>query len=199
MSDSQGPLPDSQGPDTRSAARSPWRVILRSALRAAGSVIAIVTVYYLLPLQTSITWVAIALLVAGLVVLIILIVFQVRFILASPFPGLRGVEALATSVPLFLVLFAASYVVMARASGASFGQPLTHTDALYFTVTVFTTVGFGDITAKTEAARILVTFQMIMDIVIIGLAIQAIVGAAKRGLQRRSAQSLPVLMTRDVS
>jgi len=32
---------------------------------------------------------------------------------------------------------------------------------LYFTVTVFATVGFGDITAKTEAARLVVTERWI--------------------------------------
>ena len=88
-------------------------------------------------------------LVIGLVVLIGLVAFQVRSIIASPFPGLRAIEALATSVPLFVLLFAAAYVVMATISASSFSQPMTRTNALYFTVTVFTTVGFGDITAKT--------------------------------------------------
>ena len=71
----------------------------------------------------------------------------------SPFPGLRGIEALATSVPLFLLLFASSYVVMAGLSAGDSGERLTHTDGLYFAVTVFSTVGFGDITAKSQAAR----------------------------------------------
>jgi hypothetical protein len=47
-----------------------------------------------------------------------------------------------------------------------FAGPLTRTDALYFTVTVFPTVGFGDITARSETARIVVTGQMIADLVI---------------------------------
>ena len=50
---------------------------------------------------------------------------------------------------------------MAALSAGNFSQPLNHTDALYFTVTVFATVGFGDITATTEAARLVVTGQMI--------------------------------------
>jgi voltage-gated potassium channel len=71
--------------------------------------------------------------------------------------GLRAIEALATSVPLFLLLFASTYVVMAAMSASNFGGRLTHTDGLYFTVTIFSTVGFSDITAKTEAARLVVT------------------------------------------
>ena len=59
------------------------------------------------------------------------------------------------------------------------------TYGLYFTVTVFSAVGFGDITAKTETAR-LVTGQMIADLIILGLAIKIIVGAVKRGQQRQT-------------
>jgi len=117
--------------------------------------------------------------------LIALVAFQVRSIIVSPFPGLRAIEALATSLPLFLLLFASTYLVMATISASSFTQPLTHTDALYFTVTVFATVGFGDITAKTETARLVVTGQMAVDLVIIGIGAKIILGAITRGRQRR--------------
>jgi voltage-gated potassium channel len=151
-----------------------------TVLRVIGSIAVLVTVYYQLPLQTSSTAIAITILLIGLVLLIALIAWQVRSILASSFPGVRAVEALATSVPLFLLLFASSYAVMARLSAANFSEPLDRTNALYFTVTVFSTVGFGDITATSHTARLVVTGQMIADLVVIGIAIQAIVGAAKR-------------------
>ena len=137
-------------------------------LRAAGASAALVGIYYLLPLDRSSAGAAVTMLVTGLVALIALITFQVRSILVSRFPGLRAVEALATSIPLFLLLFASAYLVMSTESAGSFSQQLTHTDALYFTVTVFATVGFGDITAKTEAARLVVTGQMIIDLIISG-------------------------------
>ena len=132
-------------------------------------------------------------LVIGLAVFIGLVAFQVRAIAQSPFPGLRAIEALATSVPLFLLLFAAAYTLMATMSASNFSQPVTRTDAIYFTVTVFATVGFGDITAKTEAARLVVTGQMIADLIIIGLGLRVIVGAVQRGRQRqpRDAGTVP--------
>jgi Ion channel len=170
-------------PDTR----PPRRTIVRAVLRAVGSTAALVAIYYLLPLDRSSTGVAVTMLAIGLAVLIALVVYQVRWILRSRFPGLRGVEALATSIPLFLLLFASTYVVMAAISAGNFSEPLTRTDALYFTVTVFSTVGFGDITAKTEAARLVVTGQMIVDLVAVGLAVKVIVGAVKQGRQRQPA------------
>jgi hypothetical protein len=168
-------------PAARPKARPPHRIIAGAVLRAAGSTAALVAIYYLLPLGHSSTWVAVTMLAIGLAVLVGLVTFQVRWILRSRFPGLRGVEALATSIPLFLLLFAGTYVVMAAISASNFSEPLTRTDALYFTVTVFATVGFGDITAKTEAARLVVTGQMIVDLVTIALVVKVIVDAAKRG------------------
>ena len=182
MTDSAGP-----GPGARQRARPSYRMIARAVLRILGSTTALVALYYLLPLDRFPAWGAVTTLVIGLAVFIGLVAFQVRSIIRSPFPGLRAGEALATSVPLFLLLFAGTYVVMATMSASNFGGRLTHTDGLYFTVTVFSTVGFGDITAKTQTARLVVTLQMITDLVIYGVAIKVFVRAVKLGQQRKGA------------
>ena len=56
---------------------------------------------------------------------------------------------------------------------------------LCFALTVLATVGFGDITARTEAARLLVAGQMIIDLIILGAGVRVIVGAITRGRQWR--------------
>ena len=175
------------GPAARRAARPSRRLIVRAVLRIVGSAAALVTLYYALPLDRSSAWAAVTILVTGLAVFAVLVAFQVRAIIRSPFPGLRAIEALATSVPLFLLLFAGTYVVMATMSAGNFGERLTHTDGLYFAVTVFSTVGFGDITAKTGAARLVVTGQMVADLVILGLAVKVIMGAVSRRRQQGEA------------
>ena len=110
-------------PAARPETRPPRRTIVRAALRAVGSTAALVALYYLLPLDRSSTWVAVTMLAIGLAWLIALVAFQVRWILRSRFPGLRGVEALATSIPLFLLLFASTYVVLATISASNFSEP----------------------------------------------------------------------------
>jgi voltage-gated potassium channel len=62
---------------------------------------------------------------------------------------------------------------------------LTRSSALYFTVTVFSTVGFGDITAKTDVARLVVTVQMLADLAVVAVVIRLILGAATRGVDRQ--------------
>lgn len=70
----------------------------------------------------------------------------------------------------------------------SFTASMDKIGAMYFTVTVFSTVGFGDITAKTDLARSLVTIQMLFNLVVIGLAAKVIFGAVDLGQKKRSAE-----------
>jgi voltage-gated potassium channel len=60
---------------------------------------------------------------------------------------------LPSSIPFFLLMTAGTYYEMARHSSSSFAGPLNRSDALYFTVAVFPTVGFGDVTATSQTAR----------------------------------------------
>ena len=60
------------------------------------------------------------------------------------------------------------------------GGRLTRTEALYFTVTVLSTVGFGDITPKTDVARIIVTIQMVLDLLVLGVVVRLILDTARR-------------------
>ncbi|MFI2738491.1 potassium channel family protein [Streptomyces sp. NPDC018711] len=170
----------------QAGARPSFRRIAWTVLRVLGTLFLLVTLYYLLPLDHTSTTAAPATLLIGLAVFVALVAGQVRTILRSPHPGLRAVEALATCVPFFLLLFAGAYVALASLSPDSFGTHLSHTDGLYFTVTVFSTVGFGDITAKSQTARLLVTVQMITNLIVLGLAIKAILAAVRRGQERKA-------------
>ncbi|MGP7997588.1 MAG: potassium channel family protein, partial [Streptosporangiaceae bacterium] len=57
--------------------------------------------------------------------------------------------------------------------------------ALYFAVTVFSTVGFGDITPKSEAARVVLIVQMLGDLALHGAGVRVLLGAVRRGQQRQ--------------
>ena len=45
---------------------------------------------------------------------------------------------------------------------------------------MLSTVGFGDITAKTDVARIIVTIQMMLDLLVLGVVVRLIAEAARR-------------------
>jgi voltage-gated potassium channel len=159
-----------------------WWAVLRSLLIA----VVLVVIYYLLPLDRPWDVATAVRLGVGLLVVAGVMVWQVRTIAGARYPGPRAAETLALILPLFLLLFASTYFLMERASATAFTQPLTRTDALYFTVTVFTTVGFGDITAKSEAARVVLIVQMLADLILLGAGIRVLLSAVQRGRERRS-------------
>jgi voltage-gated potassium channel Kch len=66
--------------------------------------------------------------------------------------------------------------------------PAMHTrvDALYFTVTTLGTVGFGDIVPAGQAARLLVTIQIMLNLMLIGAAFRLI---GQRVSQARGART----------
>jgi voltage-gated potassium channel len=159
--------------------------VLWALARALVNTTALVLLYYLLPLNRPVSWKTLGWLLGGLVLVALLVARQIRAILRARYPSLRAIEALATSIPLFLLVFAAAYQMLAASDPSSFSEHLTRTDTLYFVVTVFATVGFGDITAVRETARVLVMVQMLGDLVLIGLVIRAFLAAVDRGRQRQ--------------
>ncbi len=90
---------------------------------------------------------------------------------------------------MFLVLFSSTYFLLAQAVPGSFTESMNRTDALYFTVTVFATVGFGDIAPVTGTGRVLTTVQMIADLIVVGVIAKALFGAVRIGMRRRGSDS----------
>jgi len=163
----------------------PWGRVAVTVARSVLSVALLLVLYALLPLGAAPVGVAVAALVVGLLVLGGLIVWQFVAIGSARHPGLRAAEALAVAITLFLVLFAATYYRWSEGAPASFSEHLSRVDALYFTVTTFATVGFGDITAVSPAARVVVTLQMVGDLLVLGLIVNAMLSTARRARAAR--------------
>jgi len=123
------------------------------------------------------------LLVGSLIVFIGLVVWHVRATGRARYPGIRAAEGLATTIPFLMLTFAAVYYSLQLSSFGAFEVALTRLDALYFSVTVFATVGFGDIVAHSELARGIVTIQMIVDFLFVGAVVRVLVGAVNRRRQ----------------
>jgi hypothetical protein len=81
--------------------------------------------------------------------------------------------------------------VLASATPGAFTEPVNRTGALYFTLTVFSTVGFGDIAPVTQPARVAVMVQMVADLLVLGVLLRAVTGAVRvrrAGQQRMVAE-----------
>jgi voltage-gated potassium channel len=172
---------------TRRARR---RLVTVSLLRSAASVTLLVVVYYKAPLDGSLdtaSWIEFG---VGLLAFAAMIAWQVRAIINSDLPRLRAIQAVAVGLPLLLLMFASVYIVIARSQPDAFTEALSRTDSLYFTVTVFTTVGFGDIAPKTELARIVTVIQMLLGLIAVGLVARLLLTAVQVAV-RRHGEPLP--------
>ncbi|WP_433787839.1 potassium channel family protein [Actinomycetospora sp. CA-101289] len=161
------------------------RRVALSIVRSIATVVVLVVVYYALPLRGEAESGALVLFIGGLVLLGVLIVWQLRAIVRARHPVLRAVEAFASAIPLYLLIFASIYVRLETARPGAFSETLTHTDGLYFTMTVFATVGFGDIAPVTGPARVLVTIQMVGNLLVLGLLGRSVLEAVRRGQTRQ--------------
>jgi hypothetical protein len=166
------------------------RAVIAAPVRGVLTASVLVALYYLLPLDlggaSASTFVKLAL---GILVFLGAMAWQLRAITESEYPGLRALEGLFLAVPLFILLFASAYYTMSRGDASRFSAPLSRTDALYFTVTIVSTVGFGDITPKAEPARLTVTAQMMLDLVILGAGVRIILNAVQRARDRLTSQA----------
>jgi hypothetical protein len=142
--------------------------------------------YLVLPVRTASTVVAA---VAALIVLLLLVtvVFgrQARRILHSPWPALAAGESIVVVGAAYVLSFALLYTILSASSPAQFSEPLDKVDAVYFTITVLSTVGFGDITPVDGLARAVVSVQMLANLVFLASAGRLLFGLARRVREAR--------------
>jgi voltage-gated potassium channel len=156
----------------------------RRARRAILALTSILLVYYAVPVGEAPSAVGIAFSVVGLLVgmavLVRLTIRQVRRLAGarSDDEGIR-IESLIFLIYIVVPMFAFGYLVLETADPGQFDGLKTKTDALYFTVSTLATVGFGDVHATDQLARILVTLQIAFDLVFVGAMVSLLTGVVR--------------------
>jgi hypothetical protein len=160
------------------------RAIFQTAATVTLAWVLVLTAFYLVPFAHLNGTRSVLRLITVVALVTAVLVMQIRRISKAELPELRAVEAIAIVIVLFLTGFSIVYLNLSHGTQATFTQPLDHTRALYFTISVFSTVGFGDITPRTDTARLLVAAQMLLDLVIIGTVVRLIFNAARTRIER---------------
>ena len=158
------------------------RMIARTIVQVVLTWALLFGIFYLIPFTDRTSAEALARFALGTIVFVLVFAWSLRRVTRADFPGLRAMRALGVAIPLFLVVFAILYLSLSQASSDHFSEPLDHTGALYMVITVFSTVGFGDITPEGNLARISVSIQMLLDLVVIGAVVRLLTTAAKTGI-----------------
>jgi voltage-gated potassium channel len=106
--------------------------------------------------------------VPGIIVLAVLLLVLVGGLLrAGPDVRLQGLFVLLFVTVFF---FAETFYLLARMPG-QVAELRTKTDALYFTLTTLSTVGYGDVHAVGQLARVAVIVQIVFDLSFLGTAV----------------------------
>lgn len=165
--------------------------MLRTWWGAAVAAVALLVAYYALPIGVAGGRLVVGLLltVVGLVALATAIVVQVR----REFRGAHGARmgTLAMMLGLVVVLFSLAYFLMERARPGQLADLSTRTDALYFTLSTLATVGYGDVHATGQAARALVSVQIVFNLVLVGALVHTITARVRRRSSDRAANTDP--------
>ncbi len=127
---------------------------------------------------------AVAELVIGIALFGIVMYSQVQRVAHSHLPELDAVQSVIIAVAVFLCTYASCYFTLSRLHPSSFSQHLDRVGSLYYTVTTFGTVGYGDIAAQSHLARLLVSSQILLDLVFIALTLRVVFGVSQRAFSR---------------
>lgn len=157
--------------------------IARSVIVGVG----VVALYWWLPEKSydSIATLVVSLL-ASVVIWVLLVVRELIKLRNSPYPLIRLSGALVATITLLVIAFAQIYLTMDHANPGEFSQPLNKMAAMYFSMTITATVGFGDIVAKTDPARGVVTFQMFVNLVLLAAALRGLITVAQSHAKPRA-------------
>jgi hypothetical protein len=151
----------------------------RAVVRSVLTTVLVVALYAALPVGSTGGTASLVVLGVGLGLIVVLVVVRVRQIMVDSQPRLRAAEGVALVVPLFVALFAWAYLLLSQAEPAAFSEPLTRIGAAYFTLSILSTVGFGDIAARSDLARLLVCAQIVLTFTLLAATVRAILAAGR--------------------
>jgi hypothetical protein len=161
------------------------RAEIRRGLIELIVILAVMLVLYiLLPLKGERRWVGAVVGLAAIIGTVPYTLYRVRAILKSEKPLILAVQALVALLTMLVLGFAAVYFFMAEGNPDNFLGLETKLDAVYFTVVTLGTVGFGDITPTSQAARGVVVAQIAVNFALLGISVRLLTMATKHRMEQ---------------
>lgn len=160
----------------------PPMATLRNLLTTTLAVAVGTTAYYLLPLRghgAATLWTFVAAFACGLLVVAAAILVQVvRY--RSPGRHRASVAGVVAALYLAVLFFAAVYYGLATHVPSSIASLRTKTDALYYSLAITSTAGFGDVRSVSQLARAVTAVHMAFNIGYLGVVVAVLRGSDRR-------------------
>jgi voltage-gated potassium channel len=146
---------------------------------------ALFVAYWFVPLSGDDRMVGALMGAVALAAVVPVLIGRVRAIVRSPHPVVEAGAAIALLFALVVVGPASTYYALAASDPAAFTGLETRLDALYFTLVLTSTVGFGDITPDSQAARAVTTLHIFSTFAFLAASVRLLTWAARQGLGHR--------------
>ncbi|MCU0297416.1 MAG: ion channel [Candidatus Nanopelagicales bacterium] len=158
-------------------------------LAGAGLVVAaaILAIYAIIPEPTGEDppWLVFLVIVVVSAVYLFAALMLVVRVNRSAHPLRTGIVALTVMVSAMVAIFSLTYLSLSIDNPNNFNTPLDKVSAMYFTMTILSTVGFGDIVATTHPAMIAVMVQMVVGVTLITGLARVLVTTARTAAKKR--------------
>jgi hypothetical protein len=130
--------------------------------------------YFVVPFRVepgeTVTWARLG--VSGLLLVLIVLVFRRHARRSREMEPAEyyQIQWLLSALYLLVLAFALAYAFVSRYAPEQFTGIADRTDALYFSVTIVSTVGFGDVHASGDLGQIMTTVHMLFNLIYLGTA-----------------------------
>lgn len=163
------------------------RAGLPGALGGLAVIVALLVVYAILPTPTGDEqpWLVFAFIIAVMLIYSAGAVWSLLFISRAQHPVRVGFITLAVMVTALVVIFALTYLSLSVEDPTNFNVPLDKVGSLYFTMTILATVGFGDIVAVSNPARIAVMVQMVVGLTLVTALARVLMETTRRAARKK--------------
>ncbi|MET9211925.1 MULTISPECIES: potassium channel family protein [unclassified Nocardia] len=156
-----------------------WRTRMPGhALRNAAAAVFALLLYYSVPVGFFFdlnAWpgrvMGVCTFIAGIIGLGWLVWRRVEHFLNAPTSAGGRVDGVLLVVCIVCVVFSLYYFRLQQLQPGQFQGLTTRTDALYYTMVTLGTIGYGDVHAVGQAARIATMVQIVFDLVVLGTLI----------------------------
>ena len=145
-----------------------------------GQLVLVLAIYYLVPIRETTSVPDQVMRGAfALLVLVAVVTWITREVVRQSSQRTAEVnqDRLLLLVVVGLMFFALIDLVIARTGPSEFVGLETKTDSLYFALTTLATVGFGDVHAEGQIARVLLIAQMIFNVAVLTRAAQVLLAS----------------------
>ncbi|WP_244928089.1 potassium channel family protein [Nocardioides sp. W7] len=160
-------------------------------LRLLGILGFILALYFLVPVNTEPPTQVVVRGLLGVLLLVALAAGLRAQLRLAALDGDRRIDGLVAAIVTVLVAFAFAFYALQVHQPDQVEGLHTRVDGLYFSASTMLTIGYGDVHAVGQAARIVVLVQMVFDVVFVATAASLLASKVRRAAARHAAAAGP--------